>query len=49
MVDMCVSAQYLGESDGMPPFLHQALRSLMKLFLVRKSAVLSAAIIVLHN
>ena len=47
MVDMCVSTQYLGESNGMPPFLHQALRSLLKLFLVQKSAVLSVAII--HN
>ena len=46
MVDMCVSTQYLGESDGMPPFLHRALRSLMKPFLVQKSAVLSVAIIV---
>ena len=49
MVDMCVSTQYLGEPDGMPPFLHQALRYLMKLFLAQKSAVLSVAIIVLHN
>ena len=49
MVDMCVSTQYLGESDGMPPFLHQALRCIMKLFLVQTSAILSVAIIVLHS